>query len=92
MFLGTPHQGTAYSRYGSSIARLLAPLDADLEIMRILQSESSSLEDLEHSFRRDCQGISLKFFYEGKKTRRQILGFIPFFREFVRWPISGSLI
>jgi hypothetical protein len=64
------------------------PLNADIEIMRTLASESGELEELHNGFqnviRKGYRALSLKYFYENKKTHRTTLGFITWIREFVR--------
>jgi hypothetical protein len=87
IFLGTPHRGTSFSRYGLLISYLLAPLDSDIGIMRILGPDSVELDDLQKDFDNKYKDMARKYFYEREKTRRQLWGFITWMQEFV----SGSL-
>ena len=91
VFLGTPHQGTSFNRYGLIASYLLLPLDADIEIMRILAPESEELDSLQRDFERHYKATPRKYIYENKKTQRQILRLITLVREFVRKPLLHFL-
>lgn len=84
LFLGTPHRGTPFTRFGLLAASFLTPLDADVEIMRPLVSDSVDLDDLEKKFNRHFHGTKRIYYFETHKMRRYLLGFIPWMREFVR--------
>jgi hypothetical protein len=83
LFLGTPHRGTPFARFGITAANILAPLDADDHIMRPLVSDSVDLDDLEKKFSRHFQSTTRLYYFETHKMRRYLLGFIPWIREFV---------
>lgn len=83
VFLGTPHQGTSYNRYGLLASYLLLPLDPDIEIMRILAPESAVLDGLQRDFEKYYSSTVRKYGYETRKTQRKVFGFIPFLQEFV---------
>jgi len=84
IFLGTPHQGTSFNRYGLIASYLLVPLDPDIEIMRILAPESAVLDRLQRDFEKGFKGTTRKYFFENEKTQRKILGLVTLVREFVR--------
>ena len=83
VFLGTPHRGTSFSRYGLLASFLLAPLDSNVDIMRILRLDSVELDDLQKDFENTYKEITRKYFYEKEKTLRQPWGFLPWVQEFV---------
>ena len=84
LFLGTPHRGTPFTRFGIFAASFLNPLDADVHIMRPLVSDSVDLDDLEKRFSKHFHGTKRMYYFERHKMRRRLLGFIPWIREFVR--------
>jgi hypothetical protein len=84
IFLGTPHRGTPFTRFGIFAARFLTPLDADVHIMHPLVSDSVVLDDLEKKFSRYFHCTKRIYYFETHKMRRYLLGFIPWIREFVR--------
>ena len=84
LFLGTPHRGTPFTRFGLLAARLLTPLDADVEIMRLLVSDSVDLKDLDDRFRERFENTPRLYYHDTEKMRRYLLGFIPWIRELVR--------
>lgn len=83
LFLGTPHRGTPFTRFGIIAASFLTPLDADVEIMRPLMSDSVDLDDLEKKFSRHFHSTRRIYYFETHKMRRYVLGFLPGVREFV---------
>lgn len=83
VFLGTPHQGTSFNRYGILASYILAPLDPDVEIMRILAPDSEVLEALQSDFERYYGDTRRKYFYEQKKMERKFLGPVTWLREYV---------
>ena len=87
IFLGTPHQGTSFNRYSLIASYLLLPLNADIEIMRVLAPENEELDSLQRDFEKDYKATTRKYIYENKKTQRQILRLITLVREFVRKPL-----
>lgn len=84
MFLGTPHTGTPFTRFGIIAAQFLALFDSDVNIMRVLVPESIELDDLEKDFSKHFKSTTRRYYFETHKMRRYLLGFIPFIREFVR--------
>lgn len=83
MFLGTPHSGTSFSRYGIFAAAMLAPFDSDVDIMRLLVADNTILKDLNDKFQACYKNTKRRYYFETHKTRRYLLGFIPWIREFV---------
>ncbi|KJZ68442.1 hypothetical protein HIM_12167 [Hirsutella minnesotensis 3608] len=83
LFLGTPHHGSPFTRFGLLVARLLTPLDADVEIMRPLVAGNVDLKDLDDRFREHFGNTTRLYYRERRKMRRYLLGFIPWIREFV---------
>ncbi|KJZ71092.1 hypothetical protein HIM_09511 [Hirsutella minnesotensis 3608] len=83
LFLGTPHHGSPFTRFGLLAARLLTPLDADVEIMRPLVAGNVDLKDLDDRFREHFGNTTRLYYRERRKMRRYLLGFIPWIREFV---------
>jgi hypothetical protein len=51
-FLGTPYSGTPFTRFEITAVNILALLDADDYIMRLLVSDSVDLDDLKKKFSR----------------------------------------
>ena len=64
-------------------ARLLTPLDADVEIMRQVVAGNAHLKDLDDRFREHFESTRRLYYREKRKLRRYFLGFIPWIREFV---------
>jgi hypothetical protein len=83
IFLGTPHQGTHFNRYGLAASYLLAPLGSNIDIMRILGPESVELDELQEEFDRHFKDSTRKYFFEHEPTRRLLFGFIPWVQECV---------
>lgn len=83
LFLGTPHRGTPFTRFGIFAAGVLAPLDADIHIMRLLVPDSVDLDDLEKRFSKHFHSTKRMYYFERHKIYRHLLGFIPWVREFV---------
>jgi hypothetical protein len=67
VFLGAPHQGTSFNRYGIIASYLLVPLDPDIEIMRTLAPESAALDSLQRDLERYFKGTTRKYFLETKR-------------------------
>ena len=84
IFLGTPHQGTSFTRFGMIAGRLFALLYSDVEILRPLIEGSTTLDDLQKDFNKDFKNTICKYYFERHKMRRYLLGFIPWMREWVR--------
>ncbi|RMZ89045.1 hypothetical protein DV736_g3719, partial [Chaetothyriales sp. CBS 134916] len=91
LFLGTPHRGTPFTRFGIIAASFLTPLDADVEIMRPLMPDSVYLDDLEKKFIEHFHSTRRIYYFERHKMRRYILGFLPWVREFVVPEQSATL-
>ncbi|PHH90251.1 hypothetical protein CDD83_4159 [Cordyceps sp. RAO-2017] len=83
MFLGTPHRGTPFSRFGRFAACLLLPPDADADIMRPLMPDNVDLDDLDKKFIHHFRATKRIYYFETLKMRRYLLAFIPWVREFV---------
>ena len=83
IFLGTPHRGTPFTRFGILAASLLAPLDADAGIMQLLIEDNAHLDDLEKRFSRHFRNTKRIYYFEKIKMRRYLLGVIPWIHEFV---------
>ncbi|KAK3358679.1 hypothetical protein B0T25DRAFT_72891 [Lasiosphaeria hispida] len=71
-FLGTPHKGTKFVRFGTATAKLMAPFDSDLEIMRPLAVDNMDLDDLEKDFHEEFVHTPRRYFFETRKTRRYL--------------------
>jgi hypothetical protein len=84
LFLGTPHDGIAFSRYGLLMSYLLSPLDSDIGIMRILGPGNRELRDLQNEFDGSFNDTPRRYFYEKSKTYHRLFGFIPWMQEFAR--------
>ncbi|KAF7550099.1 hypothetical protein G7Z17_g5936 [Cylindrodendrum hubeiense] len=83
IFLGTPHRGTRYARFGIAASWLLAPLDADANVMRPLSYDNIDLDDLEKDFDATFRMTERRYFFETHKMRRYLFSSIPYLREFV---------
>ncbi|KAI0899107.1 hypothetical protein F4806DRAFT_324571 [Annulohypoxylon nitens] len=83
MFLGTPHRGTPFTRFGLAIAKILSPLDAGVDMMRSLMYDNVDLDDLEKDFSVYFNRTARRYAYETYKLRRYIFGVIPYIQEFV---------
>ncbi|XDG05864.1 hypothetical protein ABKA04_005479 [Annulohypoxylon sp. FPYF3050] len=83
MFLGTPHRGTPFTRFGLAIAKILSPLDAEVDMMRSLIYDNVDLDDLEKDFSVYFNRTARRYAYETYKLRRYIFGVIPYIQEFV---------
>jgi hypothetical protein len=90
IFLGTPHRGTPFARFGINAARLFAPLGSDVDVMLPLVTDNASLDDLDKDFREEFKSTERRYYFEKHKMNRYFLGFIPWIREFVRLDQSPS--
>jgi len=79
LFLGTPHRGSSFSKWGTAIARALKPLGSNPSILDELAYDSVSLLDLHRDFMPVAEdGLRVINFFEQRKT--------PIWRIwFVRW-------
>ncbi len=93
MFLGTPHRGTPFTRFGTLASGLLrlGLLDADSDIMRPLVSDSVDLDDLEKKFAKHYRNTTRVYYFETQKMHRNVLGGFPLIREFVGAQILSFL-
>jgi hypothetical protein len=92
IFLGTPHRGTSFSRYGLLTSYALAPLGSDVGIMRILGLDSIELDDLQKDFDNNFKAVTRKYFFEKDKTIHQLWGFATWMREFVGRRLDTFLV
>ncbi|KAL4733499.1 hypothetical protein BDV11DRAFT_175643 [Aspergillus similis] len=70
LFLGTPHRGSNFSRWGKRAAGLLWPLSSNPSILGELTYDSLSLQDLHSDFTRAAKEVpSIINFYETRKSR-----------------------
>ncbi|KAH6886460.1 hypothetical protein B0T10DRAFT_81257 [Thelonectria olida] len=83
LFLGTPHRGTRFARFGAALTWLLSPFDADADIMRPLSYDNLDLDDLEKEFHASFGLTERRYFFETHKMRYYLFGFIPYLREFM---------
>lgn len=70
-FLGTPHRGSSFSRWGTLISRALQPLGSNPSILAELAYDSVSLLDLHREFiaATGNNGLRVVNFFEQRKTR-----------------------
>ena len=69
-FLGTPHRGSSFSRWGTLISRALQPLGSNPSILGELAYDSVSLLDLHREFMDvTSDGLRVVNFFEERKTR-----------------------
>lgn len=87
-FLGTPHRGTNFTRFGQIAGAAAFPLDSNTAILCPLVYDSKPLLDLQSSFNQEYGSIQRVYFYEKHKMRRYLLGFIPWIQEYVCQPTS----
>ncbi|PLN86207.1 hypothetical protein BDW42DRAFT_109905 [Aspergillus taichungensis] len=74
-FLGTPHRGSGFTKWGSLAAGLLRPLGSNPSILRELDYDSLSLLELHEEFMAITENISCIInFYEKRPTRLLNLG------------------
>lgn len=83
LFLGTPHRGTAFTRYGLIVGEAFSPLDSNTAILYPLLYDSETLRDLQTRFISEYKDTECVYFYEKHKMRRYLFGFIPFIQEYV---------
>ncbi|KAL5000887.1 hypothetical protein BDV10DRAFT_199813 [Aspergillus recurvatus] len=70
LFLGTPHRGSNFSRWGKTVAGLLSPLSSNSSILGELTYDSLSLQDLHDNFTKAVKNVqSITNFYEQRKSR-----------------------
>jgi hypothetical protein len=91
IFLGTPHQGTLFNRYGLVASYILAPLGSDIDIMRILGPGSGDLYDLHADFQKYFKDSTRKYFFEKEETCHQLWGFNVGTQEFVGSSVIAAL-
>lgn len=92
IFLGTPHSGTPFSRYGIYAARLFAPFDSDIDIMQPLIPNNATVKDLSDRFQAQYKNTRRFYYFETHKTRRYLLRFIPWVREYVSCHLMFYLV
>jgi hypothetical protein len=89
-FLGTPHRGSNFSKWGSIAAQMLQPLGSNPSLLQEVTYDSLSLRDLHADFE-DAVGNKLHVvnFFEQRKTRILKVWFIQW-EEFVGKPPSST--
>ena len=50
LFLGTPHRGSSFTRWGGIAAQILRPLGSNPSILKEIEYDSLSLHDLDEDF------------------------------------------
>lgn len=86
LFLGTPHRGSNFSRWGKKMASFLQPLSSNSFILGELEYDSPHLHDLHEQFTQVAANIQCIInFYEQRMTRIFKLWWFQW-EEFVRDP------
>jgi hypothetical protein len=89
LFLGTPHRGSSFTRWGGIVAWMLRPLGSNPSILDEVAYDSLSLVDLDRDFAGVIEGdLRVVNFFEERETCVIKAG--PFrWNEFVSPPCTG---
>ena len=90
VFLGTPHRGSAFTAFGSWVARALWPLGANPSILAGLEYDSIPLLDLHSDFiAAVSDNLRVFNFFEQRPLELLRVGFFRW-RQFVSGPLDAE--